>query len=72
MVARALVQPVLALKRSVLVFLVVSVFLAMAGPFVARRILDGGRETVEPVRWSQTYAPITVQAGRYRPVSQER
>jgi hypothetical protein len=71
MVARALVQPVLALKRSVLVFLAVSVFLAMAGPFVARRILDG-RETVEPVRWSQTYAPIPVQAGRYRPVSQDR
>ena len=65
MVARALVQPVLALKRSVLIFLVVAVFLAMAGPFVTRRILDG-RETVEPVRWSQTYAPGTVQAARYR------
>ena len=65
MVARALVQPVLALKRSVLLFLVLTVFLAMAGPFVARRVLQG-RETVEPMPWSQTYAPVTVQAARYR------
>ena len=65
MVARALVQPVLALKRSVLVFLLLALFLAMAGPFVTRRLLEG-RETVEPVQWSQTYAPVTVQAARYR------
>ena len=66
MVARALVQPFFALKRSVLVFLVIALFLAMAGPFVTRRLINGGRETVEPVRWSQTYAPSTVQAARYR------
>jgi len=65
MVARALVEPVLALKRSVLVFLVLTIVLAMAVPFVTRRVLDG-RETVEPVLWSQTYAPSMVQAARYR------